>query len=109
MKTRVLVVSEPVITAILSKSKGAIAITVANPTDLVKVRLQAEGKLPVGVARRYAGALQAYYAIVKQVIFVTVISGCSICLPTHQAPEVNRKEWQLCGQGLDQTLQEMRL
>ncbi|KAG6403610.1 hypothetical protein SASPL_135836 [Salvia splendens] len=30
---------------------GAIAITVANPTDLVKARLQAEGKLPVGVAR----------------------------------------------------------
>ncbi|CAL5351376.1 unnamed protein product [Camellia sinensis] len=27
---------------------GAIAITVANPTDLVKVRLQAEGKLPPG-------------------------------------------------------------
>lgn len=45
---------------------GAIAIVVANPTDLVKVRLQAEGKLPVGVARRYSGALQAYYAIVKQ-------------------------------------------
>lgn len=55
----------------------------ANPTDLVKVRLQAEGKLPVGVARRYSGALQAYYAIVKQVTFVIVISGCSICLPTH--------------------------
>ncbi|KAG6411941.1 hypothetical protein SASPL_124595 [Salvia splendens] len=45
---------------------GAIAIIVANPTDLVKVRLQAEGKLPVGVARRYSGALQAYYSIVKQ-------------------------------------------
>ncbi|KAH6810496.1 uncoupling protein 2 [Perilla frutescens var. frutescens] len=45
---------------------GAIAIVVANPTDLVKVRLQAEGELPVGVARRYSGALQAYYAIAKQ-------------------------------------------
>ncbi|KAL3624009.1 Mitochondrial uncoupling protein 2 [Castilleja foliolosa] len=45
---------------------GAIAIVVANPTDLVKVRLQAEGKLPVGVPRRYSGALDAYYAIVKQ-------------------------------------------
>ncbi|GER25678.1 mitochondrial uncoupling protein [Striga asiatica] len=45
---------------------GAIAITVANPTDLVKVRLQAEGKLPVGVPRRYSGALDAYYTIVKQ-------------------------------------------
>ncbi|KAK4412367.1 Mitochondrial uncoupling protein 2 [Sesamum alatum] len=45
---------------------GAIAIAVANPTDLVKVRLQAEGKLPVGAPRRYGGALHAYYAIVSQ-------------------------------------------
>ncbi|XLS55589.1 hypothetical protein HN51_005344, partial [Arachis hypogaea] len=27
-------------------STGAVAIAVANPTDLVKVRIQAEGKLP---------------------------------------------------------------
>ena len=47
---------------------GALAITVANPTDLVKVRLQAEGKLPPGVPRRYSGALNAYSTIVRQVI-----------------------------------------
>ncbi|XWS28745.1 hypothetical protein CRYUN_Cryun25bG0097400 [Craigia yunnanensis] len=41
----------------------ALAIAVANPTDLVKVRLQAEGKFPVGVARRYYGTLDAYYTI----------------------------------------------
>lgn len=46
---------------------GAIAISVANPTDLVKVRLQSEGKLPAGVARRYSSALSAYYTIVQQV------------------------------------------
>ena len=46
---------------------GAIAIIVANPTDLVKVRLQSEGKLPAGVPRRYAGAVDAYYTIVKLV------------------------------------------
>ncbi|KAK7817535.1 mitochondrial uncoupling protein 2 [Quercus suber] len=45
---------------------GAIAIIVANPTDLVKVRLQAEGKLPAGVPRRYSGAWDAYFTIVKQ-------------------------------------------
>lgn len=45
---------------------GAIAIALANPTDLVKVRLQAEGKLPAGVPRRYSGALDAYYTIVWQ-------------------------------------------
>eukprot|EP00268_Persea_americana_P029970 TRINITY_DN2895_c0_g2_i9.p1 TRINITY_DN2895_c0_g2~~TRINITY_DN2895_c0_g2_i9.p1 ORF type:complete len:297 (+),score=48.68 TRINITY_DN2895_c0_g2_i9:124-891(+) len=45
---------------------GALAIAVANPTDLVKVRLQAEGKLPPGVPRRYSGSLNAYSTIVKQ-------------------------------------------
>ena len=40
---------------------------VANPSDLVKVRLQAEGKLPPGVPRRYTGALDAYSKIVRQV------------------------------------------
>lgn len=51
----------------LSRHIGALAITVANPTDLVKVRLQAEGKLPPGVPRRYSGALNAYSTIVRQV------------------------------------------
>ncbi|KAL8492057.1 hypothetical protein ACS0TY_023614 [Phlomoides rotata] len=41
-------------------------IAIANPTDLVKVRLQAEGKLPQGVPRRYSGALNAYSTIVRQ-------------------------------------------
>ncbi|XP_074290184.1 mitochondrial uncoupling protein 2-like [Silene latifolia] len=45
---------------------GAIAILVANPTDLVKVRLQAEGKMPPGVPRRYSGALDAYASIIRQ-------------------------------------------
>ncbi|GJN05204.1 hypothetical protein PR202_ga22813 [Eleusine coracana subsp. coracana] len=45
---------------------GAIAITVANPTDLVKVRLQAEGKLAPGAQRRYAGAMDAYAKIARQ-------------------------------------------
>lgn len=45
---------------------GAIGIAVANPTDLVKVRLQAEGKLPPGVPKRYSGSLNAYSTIIKQ-------------------------------------------
>ncbi|KAL2336981.1 hypothetical protein Fmac_011427 [Flemingia macrophylla] len=45
---------------------GAIAISVANPTDLVKVRLQAEGKLQPGMPRRYSGSLNAYSTIVRQ-------------------------------------------
>ncbi|XP_020267451.1 mitochondrial uncoupling protein 1-like isoform X2 [Asparagus officinalis] len=45
------------------------AITVANPTNLVKVRLQAEGKLPVGAPRRYSGALNAYSTIVIHVLY----------------------------------------
>lgn len=54
---------------ILLHETGALAIAVANPTDLVKVRLQAEGKLAPGVPRRYTGALNAYSTIVRQVIY----------------------------------------
>ena len=46
---------------------GTIAISVANPTDLVKVRLQAEGKLAPGMPHRYAGAMDAYAKIATQV------------------------------------------
>ncbi|XP_057516047.1 mitochondrial uncoupling protein 1 [Amaranthus tricolor] len=54
---------------------GAVGIMVANPTDLVKVRLQAEGKLPPGVPRRYTGALNAYSTIVKQEGFRALWTG----------------------------------
>lgn len=56
-----------IINGICFLTTGAIAIIVANPTDLVKVRLQSEGKLPAGVPRRYAGAVDAYFTIVKLV------------------------------------------
>lgn len=54
---------------------GALGIMIANPTDLVKVRLQAEGKLPPGVPRRYSGALNAYSTIVKQEGFAALWTG----------------------------------
>ncbi|KAM0027776.1 putative mitochondrial carrier UCP, mitochondrial carrier domain superfamily [Helianthus debilis subsp. tardiflorus] len=57
----------PLTTKILAGlTTGAVAISVANPTDLVKVRLQAEGKLAPGVPRRYSGALNAYSTIARQ-------------------------------------------
>ena len=46
---------------------SAIGITVASPTDVVKVRLQAEGRLPAGAVRRYNGAIDAYRKIIAQV------------------------------------------
>jgi len=45
---------------------GALGITVANPTDLVKVRMQAEGKLPEGVPKKYPSAVSAYGIIAKE-------------------------------------------
>lgn len=45
---------------------SAIGITIASPTDVVKVRLQAEGRLPAGATRRYNGAIDAYRKIVAQ-------------------------------------------
>ena len=51
-----------VISGLLS---GALAISVANPTDLVKVRMQAEGRLPPGVAKRYTSSFNAYSTIAR--------------------------------------------
>jgi hypothetical protein len=45
---------------------GAIAICVASPTDLVKVRMQGEGKLAPGVPRRYSSAVAAYGIIARE-------------------------------------------
>lgn len=43
---------------------GAIGICVANPTDVVKVRFQADGRLPKE-QRRYTGVMNAYSSIIK--------------------------------------------
>eukprot|EP00884_Botryococcus_braunii_P014687 jgi/Botrbrau1/23219/Bobra.0041s0062.2 len=45
---------------------GALAIAIASPTDLVKVRMQAEGKLPPGTPKRYPNAVKAYGMIVRE-------------------------------------------
>ena len=45
---------------------GAFGITVASPTDVVKIRLQAEGKKPPGEPRRYKGSIDAYKKIVAE-------------------------------------------
>jgi len=44
---------------------GCIGISIASPTDLVKVRLQAEGRLPPGQPRRYNGTIDAFTKILK--------------------------------------------
>ncbi|WZY75531.1 hypothetical protein YC2023_021915 [Brassica napus] len=73
---------------------GAIAIIVANPTDLVKVRLQSEGKLPAGVPRRYAGAVDAYYTIVKLVRLGPNIARNAIVNAAELASYDQIKEYQ---------------
>jgi len=45
-------------------SSGAIAIAIANPTDVLKIRLQAQGSLPVA-ERRYTGTLDCAKKIFK--------------------------------------------
>lgn len=45
---------------------GALGISVASPTDLVKVRMQAEGKLPAGTPKKYPNAFSAYRIIAKE-------------------------------------------
>lgn len=46
-------------------TSGAVAILVANPTDVIKIRLQAEGNLPPGVPKRYSGVMDAWVKIYK--------------------------------------------
>eukprot|EP00887_Chlorella_sp_A99_P006288 scaffold3.g6288.t1 len=45
---------------------ASFAIAVASPTDLVKVRMQAEAKLPPGLPKRYPSALGAYAIIIRE-------------------------------------------
>jgi len=45
---------------------GAFAITIASPTDLVKVRMQNEGRLPAGTPKKYPSAFKAYSIIAKE-------------------------------------------
>lgn len=49
---------------------GGLAICIASPTDLVKVRMQAEGKLPAGVPKKYPTAMGAYATIARCAIYV---------------------------------------
>ncbi|NXL37391.1 UCP3 protein, partial [Glaucidium brasilianum] len=44
---------------------GAVAVTCAQPTDVVKVRFQATGALPDGT-RRYSGTVAAYRTIARE-------------------------------------------
>ncbi|XP_072898843.1 mitochondrial brown fat uncoupling protein 1 [Hemitrygon akajei] len=44
---------------------GGLAVALAQPMDVVKVRFQAQGNIQ-GVQRRYNGTLQAYKSIVKE-------------------------------------------
>ncbi|XP_074716672.1 putative mitochondrial transporter UCP3 isoform X10 [Strix uralensis] len=44
---------------------GAVAVTCAQPTDVVKVRFQATGALPDGT-RRYSGTVDAYRTIARE-------------------------------------------
>lgn len=54
---------------------GGIAISVANPTDLVKVRMQSEGKKPPGEPRKYRNAFHAYYKIAAEEGFFSLWRG----------------------------------
>lgn len=44
---------------------GGLAVTFAQPTDVVKVRMQAQSSVS-GAGRRYKGAIHAYKTIAQQ-------------------------------------------
>jgi len=45
---------------------GAIGISIASPTDLVKVRMQADGRRAPGVPPRYTGTYNAFRTILRE-------------------------------------------
>ncbi|KAG2430272.1 hypothetical protein HXX76_010368 [Chlamydomonas incerta] len=54
---------------------GALGISIASPTDLVKVRMQSEGKLAPGVAKKYPSAFAAYGIIARDEGFLGLWKG----------------------------------
>ncbi|PWA62866.1 Mitochondrial brown fat uncoupling protein [Artemisia annua] len=60
----------PLTTKILAFLTSALSISVANPTDLVKVLIQAEGKLAPCVPRHYSSALNAYSKSLDNTCFI---------------------------------------
>ncbi|PWA49320.1 Mitochondrial brown fat uncoupling protein [Artemisia annua] len=56
----------PLTTKILAFLTSDLSVSVVNPTDLVKVLIQAEGKLAPCVPRHDSSALNAYSTIVRQ-------------------------------------------
>merc|ERR1712130_879731 len=47
-------------------ASGAAAMSIAQPTDVIKIKLQAQGKLPPGVKPRYHGFIHAFTTIFKE-------------------------------------------
>ncbi|CEM34782.1 unnamed protein product [Vitrella brassicaformis CCMP3155] len=56
-------------------TSGAIGMLVANPTDLVKIRLQADARRPPGAPPRYTGSIDAYRRIVVDEGFFKLWTG----------------------------------
>ncbi|XP_008673721.1 uncharacterized protein [Zea mays] len=65
---------------------GVIAIVVANPTDLVNVRLQVDGKANT-VKRSYSRALNVYAIIIRHVTLTIMGSSSLLCLQEYFASD----------------------
>ena len=68
---------------------GAIGITVASPTDLVKVRMQSQGKQAAGVAKKYPSAISAYKIIVRYVSVTCLVFCCPVELILYERESLN--------------------
>nr|XP_009938921.1 PREDICTED: mitochondrial uncoupling protein 3 [Opisthocomus hoazin] len=84
---------------------GAVAVTCAQPTDVVKFRFQANGALPAG-ARRYSGTVDAYCTIAREEGVRGLWRGrdgvsplspkCTVCLTKLSLSDYLRSHAQLC-------------
>ncbi|PWA69572.1 Mitochondrial brown fat uncoupling protein [Artemisia annua] len=84
----------PLTTKILAFLTSALSISVVNPTDLVKVLIQAEGKLAPCVPRHYSSALNAYSTIVRQTMLK--IPGFTNNVLTHLLSGLGARFFVVC-------------
>lgn len=63
--------------ALASLFAGAVGSAIANPCDLVLVRMQADQTLPVAQRRGYKNVFQAFQVILRDEGFINLYRGCS--------------------------------
>ena len=63
--------------SISSLTAGGLAAFVANPADLILIRMQADGTLPLDQRRNYKNVFDGMYRVIKEEGFTNLWRGCT--------------------------------